>query len=106
MNTFIVLLLLSITSTTAQAISYDNSEDGKPRNSWERQLEEYRQHNYDSYRNGMALEALERQQREQKRQEEQRREAAERQRNDSYGNRDGVYGGYNSGERCRSVYGC
>jgi hypothetical protein len=68
MNTPAILFLLSIascTSTTAQAISYD-SEDGKPRNSYERQREEYRQHNYDSYRNGPLQETLEQQRREER----------------------------------------
>lgn len=93
-------LLLSTTATgAAQAISYDSSEDasvathGKPRNSYERQREEYRQHNYDSYRNGPLQETLEQQRREERRQEEYRRDNAERQRSDSYGNSSGYYGG-------------
>lgn len=97
MNAFILFglpALASCTSTTAEAISYNDYQDGKPRNSYEKQREEYRQHNYDSYRNGPLQETLEQERREERRREEYRRE----QRRESYGQ----YGG----DRCRSLYGC
>jgi len=62
MGTIIALFLLTMASCTtpATAIAYDY-EDGKPRNSYKKQREEYRQHNYDSYRNGPLQETLEQQ---------------------------------------------
>ena len=86
MKALILLSLLSIASCTdAQAITYDDYPDGKPRNSYERQQEEYRQHNYDSYRNGPLQETIEQRRRDERRQEEQRRESEQSQRRDSYG---------------------
>ena len=85
-HALILLSLLTLSSCTdAQAISYDDYPDGKPRNSYERQREDYRQHNYDSYRNGPLQETLEQERREQRRQEEQRREYEQRQQRDTYG---------------------
>lgn len=98
MNTFILfgLLVLSSCAVEAQATSYDDYPDGKPRNSYERQQEEYRQHGYDTSRNGPLQETIEQQRREQRRQEEQaRQDAQERQRRDTY-HRD----------TCRGLYGC
>lgn len=67
MNTLVILFLLSIASCSdAQAITYDY-DDGKPGNSYEKQREEYRQHNYDSYRNHPLQETLEQQRREERR---------------------------------------
>ncbi len=102
-HTLILLSLLALSSCSdAQAISYDDYPDGKPRNSYERQREDYRQHNYDSYRNGPLQETLEQQRREERRQEEQRRDTAERQSRDSYGNSGGQY----DGQDCKGLYGC
>lgn len=102
-HALILLSLLALTSCTeAQASSYD-SPDGKPQNSYETQQETYRQHGYDSYRNGPLQETLEQQRREERRQEEHRRETAEQNRRQPYGDSGGYYGG---GSTCSSVYGC
>lgn len=93
-------LLLTLTSTEAQAISYD-SQDGQPRNSWEQQQETYRKHNYDTYRNGPLAETVERERRQENQQNRQRGSASQERnrednRRDSYGQR--------SGERCQTSY--
>jgi len=63
---FVLLFLLrSASCIEAQAIICD-SEDDKPRTPT-RQREEYRQHNYDSYRNGPLQETLAQQRREERR---------------------------------------
>ncbi|MBS0167565.1 MAG: hypothetical protein JSR29_15895 [Nitrospira sp.] len=63
-------LTLGLIVLPALALAWDEP-DGKPRNSYEQQQETYRQHGYDTYRNGPLEET---------RREEARRQEQERQR--------------------------
>ncbi|MBX3325748.1 MAG: hypothetical protein U0223_11715 [Nitrospira sp.] len=58
----------------------DPEADGKPRNSWERQQETYRQHGYDTYRNGPLEETRREEARRQEKQREEDRQRQEQQR--------------------------
>ena len=80
-SAFAALALLTL-PTMALA---DNFDDGKPRNSYERQQENYRQHGYDTRQNGPLDETVleearrqEQRQREAERQEQERQQSRER----------------------------
>ncbi|MBX3327416.1 MAG: hypothetical protein U0223_16820 [Nitrospira sp.] len=83
-----IALTLGLMVLPALTLAWDES-DGKPRNSYERQQETYRQHGYDTYRNGPLPETLveERRRQEQQRQREdrQRQEEQHRSSNSGYG---------------------
>jgi hypothetical protein len=104
MKTFILFSLLSIASCIPLTSDAGDRYVNEQRNSWERQADEQRYRNYDSYRNGPTVETMEQQRRAQRRQEEQerlatqRRETAERNRRQSYGQ--------TGGDTCRGLYGC
>jgi hypothetical protein len=92
MRTLILFSLLTIASCVPlTSDAWDQDRYGnQERNSWERQADEQRYRNYDSYRNGPTVETMEQQRRErssyeQRRQEAERRETAEQNRRQSYG---------------------
>ena len=86
----LLLTIALLLPTVALAMTYDDL-DGKPRNSWERQQETYRQHNYDTYKNGPLDETLAEERRKQERQREERERQERQQSQDRHG-----YGQYRS----------
>jgi len=100
MKTLLTLALIliptasALTSTIGLAWT-DPEADGKPRSSWERQQEAYRQHGYDTRQNGPLDETVAEDRRRQEKQREEDRQRQERRQNqDRYGN------------QCRTLYGC
>ncbi len=74
-SAFTALALITLPAMTC-AYSWDD-QDGKPRNSYERQQETYRQHGYDTRQNGPLPETIAE---ERRRQEQRQREADDQQR--------------------------
>lgn len=82
------LLTLALILIPTLSLAWSDPEaDGKPRNSYERQQETYRQHGYDTRQNGPLDETVAEERRKQERQrEEERRQEESRSR---YGNNSG-----------------
>lgn len=83
MKPLLAALALLTIPVMACAYSWDDSQDGKPRNSYERQQENYRQHGYDTRQNGPLDETV----REERQRQEQRQQSQGR-------------------SQCRTLYGC
>lgn len=94
-----LLLASALLTLPSLAMSWTDPEaDGKPRSSWERQQETYRQHGYDTRQNGPLDETVAEERRKQEKQrDEERRQEESRTR---YGNGSGY------GNQCRTLYGC
>jgi hypothetical protein len=71
-----LLLAAVLLSLPATASPYEGFQDGKPRNSWERQAEISRQHGYDTRQNGPLDQTVT----EERRSQEQQRQREEQQR--------------------------
>ena len=92
-SAFAALALLTL-PTIAVA---DNFDDGKPRNSYERQQEAYREHGYDTRQNGPLDETV---REEARRQEQRQREAEDQQRWEQERQQS------QDRSQCRTLYGC
>lgn len=75
MKTLLTLALILI--PTVGLAWTDPEADGKPRNSYERQQETYRQHGYDTRQNGALDETVREERRRQERQREEDRQRQE-----------------------------